>query len=156
MKPESTSVQIIRNSLLEYYPGGFYYKIPDIGVPTKKGRFMLKRPFDLLYFWNGNFLAIEVKTIKNKNKFYLNSVKEHQLKALQKIYENQGNSYIVLHIWNKKNSKIYFINTIDYEFFIEYLETSIDVKEIDNLHVAEFSAIVKNGRINLEKSYLFG
>ena len=152
MREESKTVQIIRRSLLHYYPNGFYYKIPDIGVPSKKVRFMLKRPFDLIYIWKEKVLAIEAKTI-TKNRFNLGSVKDHQLKSLYSVFINGGSSYVVIHVKNNNINKMYFINITEYKYLSE-MEEVVDAYYFEDNPIVEFEAEVIKGRINLHQSFI--
>lgn len=154
---ELNTHQIIKNSLALEYPDAFYYKPTDVGFQGRQSRFMVQRPFDIMMLWQGQFLAIEAKLLKNELSFSFDSVKEHQLENLICVDHNAGYAYIAIHIWKPREiSRIFFVEINDFLHWKETVEGRIKWHELEsNLHVS-LSLDVTNNLINLRKSFLIG
>lgn len=149
---------IIRNSLPLEYSDGWYYKPSDVGMDgSGKSRFMIQRPFDILYYWKNDLLAIEAKLLKDGKRFDFNTVKEHQLNNLLQVDKNGGYSYIAIHLWRaSKFSKIFFIEINDFLHWKEESESNVTWEEMEtNYHVCLIKSVIHN-LINLRKSFLIG
>jgi len=150
--------QIIKNSLQIEYPDGWYHKPTDVGMSGgEKSRFMIKRPFDILYYWKSNLLAIEAKLLKNGTSFSFEDVKKHQIENLIEVDKNGGYSYIAIHLWKEREiNKILFIELHDFLYWKSTTEGRVKWEELQNDLRVMLNLDVKNGLINLRKSYLIG
>jgi penicillin-binding protein-related factor A (putative recombinase) len=164
MRKETISVQILKNSLELFYPGGEWIKIPDVGMSGKSGtRFMRIRPYDAIYNYMGNTAAFEVKTINGKT-FNFSKIKDHQIKNLLKSAINLNNAFIVINFFKPHELDVfYFIEIDDFLYMVEtYPKGNIKIDELDKsyLYYAKSEAQSFKGSkgkvLDLKDKYIMG
>jgi len=89
-------------------------------LKLKSGAYIEKLPFDffgyVMKFDGINFdepkvIAIEAKHVKNGNRIPKSKIKEHQVKELYKVYQNNGYAFLI--ICSLENKKIYRMKVND-------------------------------------------
>lgn len=151
VRNEAKTIGIIRNGLLQSYPGSFYTKIPDQGALLKFG---IERPFDILHTYNGTTTAIEAKCAKHPAVFKLSSVKTHQIDNLLSMANNQSTALVAIHLWMpSKLSYIHFLDIYDFLYWKEHsYSDSIKWNKFDDNPNISFSLDVKSKRIVNQES----
>jgi hypothetical protein len=112
------TIPILKFSLEKHYKNGFYYKPPDDYWKGKTTKFEKKKPFDIIYIYDGSTVGIEAKYIGEKT-FVFSSVEDHQIANL-KIMAKNGYAYIAIHYKKKRQESLAFIEIYD---FIHLKET---------------------------------
>jgi len=164
---ERTTVQILKNSLEYFYEDGWYHKPQDIPgtvcfYDNKTGRYVPMRfakenPFDILFFWKNELVAIEAKFVKDKKPFIFTSVSENQIANLKRVSRNEGTSYIAIHMFSTEINKIALVEINDYLHWMDTWERkSIRWDEIiRDSHVSMLKDVTKL-HINLRSLIMFG
>lgn len=103
---ESRFLTEIRDSMLHFYPGGMWIKIPDEPVKQRP------KPFDALYMWHGKVLAIEAKVHRSKNAFSFSRIREHQIEGLENMAQNGFGALVVIKVQlpNSRNKEIWILS----------------------------------------------
>jgi penicillin-binding protein-related factor A (putative recombinase) len=163
---ESSTVQIIKKGLEQAYPGGFYHKPPDV----IRGGQEIKKPYDIMYYYGGEFLAIEAKFVRNGLRFSFSKVANHQEEELMKVAMNKGSAYIAIHSYKPRCfSFISFVEIMDWKHWRETSKMKSLTHEelLSDSHVSFVSEVltkkfIKNNKknsfqyIDLENSYIIG
>lgn len=166
-KLETTTNTIIKHSLERQYKGGFYTKIPDITPFGSNSYFNVQRPFDIIFYYQGMTLAIESKAIRDNGRFEFKSVKDHQVRELLSIAENNGNAYIAVHFFEARViNRIYFIDIYDFLYWSSTSnKKSVSRNEFNSSGYISFYRDVKSEKtengsrkqfINLKGTYIIG
>lgn len=127
---ESVFANEIKNSCQDKC---FYYKIPD---SYGNQRFTPLKPFDSFILYKGNFIAMEFKMHKKTSAWPFDSVKEHQIEGLLKIFNENGMAWVILNI---RRPFVNIVKAITISDFIELKQKysdnnkkSIPLSEIDS------------------------
>lgn len=159
VKLETKTNTIIKNSLLKYYSGGYFKKIPDPGmVGFGQNRFTPPRGIDIIYYWQSMMVGIESKAFHNKNRFIFSSVSDLQIEELYTIAMNNGNAWIAINVFEPRViNRIYFIDIFDFMHWRETSKTkSVNSNLINiNPHISFYLDVSKQ-LINLEDSLIIG
>lgn len=158
MKRENQTINILRNSLDKYYPGGYYKKIPDPGAAfkVKDQRFTPPRGIDIIYYCNGIMIGLEAKFLKDKARFIFDAVNPLQVKELNEIALNGGNAYVVIQTWeNRKTNDLLFIDIFDFMYWkSNETRKSVSWAELRSSKYVSMIFKVRNNLIDLSKAYL--
>lgn len=98
-KTEAAFLLELRDSVNQFYPESFWYKIPDMPVfGGMNTRFAPKKPFDVIWLYRGGSAAIEAKVHPDSKAWSTSAVQPHQLEALLKAKSAGSRALIVLNV----------------------------------------------------------
>lgn len=146
IKKEAKFYKIIKNTCSVF--GAFYYKIPDAYgfKPADGSRFLLSKPYDLIFVYNGFTFHTEVKYLSEIKAFSVKNLRESQIKALTEISKNQSvytTPLVVLGIYKpRKMKRMYFFH---YDWLVKNPMRKKDLMAIDK-YIDIKSRILPDGK----------